>query len=243
MGAADMGLIACPVVGKKKSADICAAFIAGAPKHAEGYVFYGVNESNYDAWQKIKARGAPWFAIDNSYFDSVRGQQFRVTRGALQVDAMAHATDGKRFDALGLKVKPIQINEKGHFVVIEQSPGFMRMLTSEPNWFAANAAWAKISGRDVIERRWDNDKLALQKTLVQDLQGAWTLLTYSSAAAVTALIEGIPCLVSHDSAVARVRLSTDNSVDDRRHAFGVMADHQWTINEMKEGLAWAKVGS
>lgn len=238
-----MGLIACPVAGKKKSADICAAFIAGAPKHAEGYVFYGVNESNYDTWRKVKARGAPWFAIDNSYFDSVRGQQFRVACGALQVDVMADATDGKRFDALGLKIKPMQCHPTGHFVVVEQSPGFMQLLTTEPDWFATNLAWAKNSGRHVVVRRWSPDKLALQKTLLHDLQGAWSLVTYSSAAAVTALLEGIPCIVSHDSAVARVRLSTDNSVDDRRHAFGVLADHQFTLNEMKEGLAWAKVGS
>ena len=236
-----MGLIACPVVGKKKSADICAAFIAGAPKHAEGYVFYGVDESNMAQWRHARESGKPWFYVDNSYFDSVRGQQFRVACGALQIDAMAHATDGKRFDALGLKIKPMQCNPVGHWVVIEQSPGFMRMLTDEPNWFAATAAWADKTDRNVIVRRWDNDKLALQKTLVQDLQGAWGLLTYSSAAAVTALLEGIPCIVSLDSAVAHVRVSTDNSVDDRRHAFGVLADHQWTLNEMKEGLAWAKL--
>jgi phosphohistidine swiveling domain-containing protein len=236
-----MGLIACPVKGKQKSVDICAAFIAGAPKHAEGYVFYGVNETNLRDFDTARRSGKPWYYVDNSYFDSVRGRQFRVTRDALQVDAMAHATDGKRFDALDLKVKPMQSNPKGHWVVIEQSPGFMRLLTFEPDWYATNVARVKNSGRDVIERRWDNDKLALQKTLVQDLQGAWGLLTYSSAAAVTALLEGIPCIVSHDSAVAHVRLSTDNSVDDRRHAFGVLADHQWTLNEMKEGLAWAKL--
>lgn len=238
-----MGLIACPVVGKKKSADICAAFIAGAPKTAQGRVFYGVDKSNVMEWGTACKTFTPWYYIDNSYFDSVRGQQFRVTRGALQVDAMAHASDGKRFDALGLKIKPIQINPEGHWVVIEQSPGFMRMLTARPDWFADTLQWARDTTRPVVERRWDNDKLALQKTLVQDLQGAWTLLTYSSAAAVTALLEGIPCIVSHDSAVAHVSVSSDNSVDDRRHAFNVLADHQFTLNEMKEGLAWAKVGS
>lgn len=237
-----MTLIACPVKGKQKSVDLCNAFIAGAPKHAVGRVFYGVNETNAQEWRHAQKASAPWYYIDNSYFDSVRGVQFRVTRNALQVDAMAHWSDGKRFDALGLKIKPIQNNPNGHFVVIEQSPSFMRTMTDEPDWFAANVAWAKSSGRDVIDRRWDNDKLALQKTLVQDLQGAHRLLTHSSAAAITALLEGVPAIVSSASAVARVRLSTDNSVDDRRRAFNVLADHQFTINEMKEGMAWAKVG-
>lgn len=237
-----MALIACPVAGKKKSTDICAAFIAGAPKTAFGYVFYGVDASNLKNFNIARNSGEPWYYIDNSYFDSVRGTQFRVTRNALQVDAMAHWSDGKRFDALRQVVRPMQHNPNGHFVVIEQSPSFMQMLAGDPDWFATNVAWAESSGRDVIVRRWDNDKLALQKTLVQDLQGAWKLVTHSSAAAITALLEGVPAIVSPMSAVARVRLSTDNSVDDRRRAFNVLADHQFTLNEMKEGMAWAKLG-
>lgn len=237
-----MGLIACPVAGKKKSADICTAFIAGAPKTAHGLVFYGVDPSNYAVWRKAKADGLPWYYIDNSYFDSVRGQQFRVTRNALQIDAMARATDGKRFDALGLAVKPMQrYNWEGHIVMVEQSATFL-LLAGGVNWFEDSLAWAKTQPGGVKLRRWSADKLTTQKTLTADLEGARCLIAHTSAAAVTALLTGVAVMVSDQSAVAHVRLSSDNSVDDRRRAFGVLADHQFTLNEMKEGLAWAKVG-
>lgn len=236
-----MALIACPVKGKQKSVDLCNAFIAGAPKHAEGRVFYGVNETNAQEWRHAQKASAPWFYIDNSMFDSVRGTQFRVARNALQIDAMAHWSDGKRFDALGLKIKPVQNNPKGHVVVIEQSESFMQFVGA-PEWLEDTLAWARGYGTGIRLRKWDADKLAIQRTLVQDLQGARVLLTHSSAAAITALLEGIPVVVERASAVARGRLSTDNSVDDRPRMFNVLADHQWTLNEMKEGMAWAKLG-
>jgi hypothetical protein len=236
-----MALIACPVKGKKKSADICAAFIAGAPDWAQGRVFYGVDASNAQEWRHAQKASAPWYYIDNSYFDSMRGQQYRVARSALQIDAMAHWSDGKRFDALGLAIKPLQHNPDGHTVIIEQSPSFMQFVGA-PHWLDDITVWAAMSSGGTRLRRWSADKLAIQKTLLDDLKGAHRLMTHSSAAAITALLEGIPVIVERTSAVARVRLSTDNSVDDRRQAFSVLADHQWTLNEMKEGKAWAKLG-
>lgn len=233
-----MALIACPVKGKKKSADICAAFIAGAPDWAQGRVFYGVDASNAQEWRSAQKASAPWFYLDNSFFDSVRGQQYRVARNALQINAMSHASDGKRFDALGLPISPMRNNLKGHVVIIEQSPSFMQFVGA-PNWYSNEVALWKCNKR---LRPWSADKLKLQTSLHGDLVGAWCLTTHSSAAAITALLAGIPVVVDQMSAVAGLRLSTDNSVDDRRQAFNVLADHQWTLNEMKEGMAWAKLG-
>jgi hypothetical protein len=229
-----MALIACPVAGKKKSADICAAFIAGAPKDASGAVFYGVDQSNIKEWCLAKRLDTPRFAIDNSYFDAVRGQQYRVTRDALQINAMSHTTDGKRFDSLGLTINPVRNNLKGHVVIIEQSPSFMQFVGA-PNWYANEVALWKCNKR---LRPWSADKLKLQTSLHGDLAGAWCLTTHSSAAAITALLAGIPVVVDKMSAVAGLRLSTDNSVDDRRHAFGVLADNQFTLEEFRNGKAW-----
>jgi hypothetical protein len=237
-----MGLIACPVAGKKKSADICAAFVAGAPKEAEGVVFYGVDPSNFNVWKKVQREQIPFYYVDNSYFDVVRGTQFRVTRNRLQIDAMQHTSDGKRFEALGVDIKPMQSNSKGHWVVIEQSLSFMQFVDA-PDWFHRTLLWTEGTGRPVRVRKWDRDKARAQATLQEDLRGAWGLVTHSSAAAVTALLEGIPATVWYGHALAHVRGHADNSRDRRRAAFNVLADHQFTLDEMKEGKAWAKVGS
>lgn len=236
-----MALTACPVVGKTKSSELCNAFVTGAPKTAVGCVFYGVNDTNHAQWKKAQRLGVPCWYIDNAYFDSTRHQQFRVTRDAFQIQARSHWSDGKRFDALGMEIKPVQRNVDGHWVLIEQSPSFMKTVGA-PDWFHKTLLWAEGTGRKVKVRRWSREKMKLQATLPQDLEGAWGLITHTSAAAVTAALEGIPCIVEKEHALAGVLMSNDNS-DARRLAFGVLADYQFSMLELKDGTAWAKVGS
>ncbi len=237
-----MALTACPVVGKTKSIELCNAFVTGAPKTAVGCVFYGVNDTNHAQWKKAQRLGVPCWYIDNAYFDSTRHQQFRVTKNAFQIQARNLWSDGKRFDALGLVIKPVQRNVDGHWVLIEQSPSFMKTMGAS-DWFHRTLLWAEVTGRKVKVRRWSAKKMELQATLPEDLKGAWGLLAHTSAAAVTAALEGIPCIVEKEHALAGVRVTDDNSTDGRRAAFNVLADYQFTLQELKDGTAWTKVGS
>lgn len=225
-----MALIAHPVVGKTKSKMICEAFIQGAAKGAEGHVFYGVNETNVKEWKEIKSRGEDWFYIDNSYFDSVRGQQFRVTKNRVQIDPVLLESDGKRFNDLGLQLQWPQDNPDGHDVFVYQSESFMDCVSGNPLWLDK---YPRTTLTHV--RHWDRNKLKLQKTLEQDLRGARKLVTHSSAAAVTALIEGIPIVVSEMSAVHSLSGAWPA---DRLRTLSVLADNQYTLNEMKDGTAW-----
>lgn len=222
-------LIAHPVAGKAKSRMICEAFIAGAPKGAHGHVFYGVNETNVSAWTKVKDWGEDWWYIDNSYFDVVRGRQFRVTKNRVQVDPQNRVSDGVRFAALGITLKPWKHNHDGHVVVIEQSPSFMRTVAMAPNWF--HHTLLDLERERVVVRGWRSDKPQQQVTLLDDLSGAALLITHSSAAAVTAATEGVPIEVDRMSAMygwPSVRL----------HTLRILADNQFTLDEMKEGVAW-----
>ena len=226
-----MGLIACPVKGKQKSADICAAFVAGAPRSTFGFVFYGVDDSNLRDWRIARNSGEPWWYIDNSYFDKVRGKQFRVTRDALQLrNARYVISTGDRFDRLELRVQPWQHNPAGHWLVCPQSDSFMHTIAQAPDWFKQ----VTPAEGEVRVRPWLRDKLKRQATLVEDLQGARCLITHTSAAAVGALLEGIPAFVSEQSAVSGVKFGSD-----RYPVFHALADAQFTLNEMKQGLAWA----
>lgn len=231
-------LTAHPVALKEKSRNLCNAFLAGAPKDAYGHVFFGVNETNWDAWRRVLLRKEPYWYIDNSYFDSVRGQQFRITRNAIQVcDALARSSNGKRFEALGLEIKPWQPKEDGWWLVIEQSPNFMQRVANDKRWLEKFAAGLDASRR-VKVRRWKSDKPALQSTLPEDLKGAWALITHSSAAAVTAVLAGVPARVSRMSALTNMVCSVNSPLDQRRHYMNVLADNQFTTQEMEDGTAW-----
>ena len=40
------------------------------------------------------------------------------------------------------------------------------------------------------------------------------------------------------SALADMRMSTDPEHDQRRDFLNVLADNQWTLDEIKQGVAW-----
>jgi hypothetical protein len=236
-----MGLTAHPVAGKQKSADICWAFLDGCPdKRAVGAVFYGVNHTNLDAWRKVQAAGLPFYYIDNSFFDAVRGQQFRIAKNAVQMRVGDQQTDGKRFAALGLVPREWQdVGPGAHWVVCPQSEAFMRdIIGVKHDWL--RYYYALGTARPLRIRAWDRDKTRASGTLQDDLEGAWGLVTHSSAAAVEALLHGVCPIVSKHSAVHglayRAALSAEG--DDRLRAFGVLADNQWTLDEIREGKAW-----
>lgn len=239
-------LVACPVPEKRKAVALCEAFIRGAPRNAEGYVFYGVKDSNYHQWRKVLASGKPYYFIDGSYFDSVRGGmdlaaeniQFRITKNRLQVEAVRFTSTGERFAALGLEIKPWRRNPDGHWLVIEQSPLFMNLMAEDPSWFSRMSRELKDRGRPVVVRRWSAQKPEISRSLQADLVGAWQVVTHTSAAAVTAVLEGVPCIVNPMSALNRMTCSTDPTRDERLRFMQVLADNQWTMAEINDGTAW-----
>lgn len=224
-------LTAVPLPGKGKSSMLCAAFIDGAPKSAKGFVFYGTLGKPLEVYRRAMLESVPCWLIDNSYFDAVRGQQFRVTLNGLQVlGARNRKSDGKRFDALGLEIKRPQRAANGHTVVCHQSEAFMRDIACDPFWVQRHLDFMRPLR--TVQRPWARDKAAQQVTLVDDLQGASALLTHSSAAAVTALLEGVPTCASTMSAAHGCTLN------DRQHFMNVLADNQFDLKELKDGTAW-----
>lgn len=239
-GAAELN--AYPVHGKAKSHDICAAFIQGAPKDAKGEVFYGVDSSNLQHWQRCRASGEPYYYCDNAYFDKTRGTHFRITQGAIQHSGQGQS-DGKRFKSLALQIKPWR-SDGDHIVVCPQSDSFMRDLADwNGNWLDdVVRTLALVSNRRFKVRNWHRDKSVLMATLNEDLRNAWILVTHSSAAAVNALLEGIPVACNEGAAksmgVQALDIEDPVYPEDRERFFMVLADNQWTLDEIKRGVAW-----
>ncbi len=195
-------IYAYPVKGKAKARDICEAFVEGCgegvmvmnAQHADDgpSFFYGVDESNLAIWQAVRNRDLtkyPYYYCDNAYFDSTRQEYFRVTKNGLQHDGNG-ISDGARFRSLGVEIKPWQYNENGHIVVCPQSDPFMRNVVRHPgDWLKEimPVIEACYLEKEIRVRGWNRDKTALAKTLPQDLEGAYALVTWSSAAAMASL--------------------------------------------------------
>lgn len=243
-----------PVKNKAKSLDICRAFAHGcggivytnASKLEQGPAFfYGVDESNLHLWEEIRLNVTrDYYYCDNSYFDTSRQQYFRVTKNALQHSGKG-TSDGVRFKKLEIKIKSWQAYGV-HIVICPQSEHFMQTLAQYPGYWQHDiqARLAHLTRRNLRLRLWSSDKGRMAGTLEQDLEGAHALVTYSSAAAVTAVLNGVPAFCSSSCAAAPMGLTDLKDIEKpvypegRENWAGVLADNQWTLEEMRSGKTW-----
>jgi len=246
-------ITAYPVVGKRKSYDICESFVRGsggaiataATELRPGAAFfYGVDQSNLHLWKQVKAERRDYYYCDNSYFDATRQTYFRVTHNRLQHPGVGKSS-GIRFNLLGMPICPWQSNPEGHVLICPQSDSFMRDVVGfVGDWCTeTTGALRSLTDREIRVRSWQRDKGALAATLQKDLHGASVLMTWSSAAAVTAVLQGISVVTSADSAAAPLsshlfKLDNPKQSTDRSNWAGLLADNQWTVDEIANGTAW-----
>jgi len=241
-----------PIPAKAKSDLICRAFAAGAHPDAKGAVFFGV-EGQMEAFRKAKLSGEPWYFCDNSYFDKHRGLYFRVTKNALQADPRDKASDGKRFAKLGIPVRERMV-PGSLTIVVPQSDQFMKSTGYVGDWAAVTARRLEGMGCPYVHvHPWQRDKIARGEAFAALLSRARLVVTYSSAAAITALLEGVPAISVSDTAAAHwiggefhqgnVLDPQIASIAERRQFAEVLADHQFTLEEFRSGKAWAALNS
>jgi hypothetical protein len=95
-------------------------------------------------------------------------------------------------------------------------------------------------------RAWSGNKREWFRTLGDDLKDCHCLVSYSSSSSITALLAGVPAISTGDDAAARpvtgrladVENPPRPTAEERRAWAGVVADNQWTLDEMRSGLAW-----
>lgn len=243
---AEVALTLYPVPGKAKSKLICNAFAAGAPRHATGAVFFGT-EGVMQAFQRAK-QGTFWY-IDNAYTDPQRGLYFRATKNALQVDPRGKTSTGERFAKLGITVKDWRHKPDGKILVIPQSDDFMKStLGRKGDWLRETVeklnAWGY--GPRIRVRPWQRDKATAYVELHRDLDDAALVVTWSSASAITALYEGIPAISESGAAHALTGPLTQEQVarppmpdiTERTRFLEILADVQFTLEEMRNGVTW-----
>lgn len=191
-------------------------------------VFYGVRPGWQHLWNQAKAEGRDWYYVDNSVFDCAREQQFRIARNRIQHTGRGES-DGKRLAALGVKVKPMR-EDGEHVVLAAQSQEFMQVVAGDPGWLDRMTTGLRaIHGDRVIVRTKHT-----ARPLATDLKNAGLLVTWSSAAAVTALLEGIRVLCAPECCATYAGA-------DRAKWAAVLADNQFDLSEIASGKAWKAI--
>lgn len=247
-----MSVVAYPQPGKAKSRAALEAFAAGCAGRINDQglalepgaaAFFGVVGIEH-LFRLACAESRVWFYGDNAYFDCARGKFYRFTRNCLQPHHVG-AGDFQRAAALGLVVKPWQRGGE-HIVIVEQSPHFLQLSGAHPMWLARVVAeLGRYTDRPLRIRRWSRDKAKAAEGLRQDLIGAHALVTHSSAAANEALLAGVPAFVGTKQCVAASLgagklsdIENPRKPDGREEWMAWLANSQWTLDELREGVAW-----
>lgn len=252
-----MSVICYPQPGKAKSRAILEAFAQGsggrlaevAPvmEHTDAVAFFGVVGIEH-LLRMAHHEERTWYYGDNAYFDAHRGRYFRFTKNALQPSKVGKP-DYDRARAMGIEVKPWRKGGE-HIVLVEQSEHFLKLTGAHPLWLARLVAeLARYTRRPLRIRRWNRDKVKAAEGLRKDLIGAHALITYSSAAANEALLAGVPVFVERDCAASSLASGGLKNIEDPRRPHGReawaawLAAQQWTLDEIRSGLAWRALNS
>lgn len=240
-----------PTPGKAKAVHLCDLFARGVraaggaavlsngvpDRLGEGAaVFYGVTPQTAHLWEQAKAEGRDWYYIDNSYFDATRGTHYRITKNALQKRGV-EPSDGRRRADLRIATRPTRpLADGDHIVVCLQSPLFMRTVAgiTQDRWFEQLRERLKACAAMPIRLRgWNGNKKQQMATLQNDLKRAAVLATWSSAAAIEARIAGVPTVICSEQCAAHgiTPMIRDSWID-------TLADNQWTLAEIRDGVAW-----
>lgn len=220
--------------------------------------FYGVTIDGERVWKAATASGLDWYYVDHGYFG--RGEHYRITKNAEQIDARTTAPDWDRLARHGLFFERWRRSGR-HILVCAQSDWWHwrhDRMTADV-WAAKVAAEiAQHSGRPVRIRYKPKsakgthpaDVAKTQASIDADLEDCHALVTHTSNAAIDALQRGVPVFVDRTSAAASMGRTLDDlhqienprRPDDRVEWAAVLAANQWTVDEIRGGLAWKAVG-
>lgn len=188
--------------------------------------------------RQAQAEGRDFYYGDHAYFG--RNQYYRVAKNTYQHDGSGNYPPD-RFHRFGRWVYPWR-SGGSHIVVCPNSDVYFGLHGLDgPTWVRDTVATLRQHTDREIRVRWKKTALPIQADLVD----AHAVVVFSSAAAVDALIVGVPVFTLADFACSvRMGLSDLTKIespiypDDREAFLWALAYHQWSLSEMIQGMAW-----
>ena len=181
-----------------------------------------------------------WYYGDHGYFG--RGRFYRCTVNALQHDGLQGNDDPKRFRSFRVPVRDWR-KSGGHILLCPNSPSFLERH-GHANWVEATTRELRSHSDRNIRVRWKDSRTPL----VADLRDCWSVVTFTSNAAVEAVLAGIPVFATVHCAASAMGLSDLSKIEtpampaDREAWAARLANNQWALAEMARGDLWRAIG-
>jgi hypothetical protein len=192
--------------------------------------------SNLNTLTAAQERGDDFFFVDHAYFG--RGYFYRITKNAL-----FHSGRGKsdlsRLKFFHRELKPWVYG--ANIIICPQSEGFFRRQgIAQADWIfnVINQLKKVTSRRIIIHHKRD------PRPLSDLLANAHAVIVHSSNSAVEALMAGVPVFATAPCPAAALaekdlsRIEKPFYPKNRMEFAGVLADNQWSLEEIRNGTAW-----
>lgn len=230
-------MIACYGCGGSYGNQIMRAFAQGCggefiekayPNYKGGTtVVWGLHRGAPGLIEKAKEDGGDWYYVDHGYF--ARGHMkgyYRVTKNGHQ-QAWIRDSNPDRWDKLGVKLHSRRTGAK----VVIVPPSAIVQAVFGPFFEPPEGFTSRKDGKPFFEKFPD----------------AQVVYTYNSIAAVEAIASGVPCVVTGQSGATPVASPSIDELtfpapDQQRRWACSLAYGQFTMEEMRSGLAWRVVG-
>ena len=199
-------------------------------------------------WQDVviqaQAEGRDWYYGDHGYFG--RGRYFRITKNAYQHSGIGDP-DYRRLAQFHLSIKRWRYSGS-HVLVCPPDEVFAGLMGFKAKrWLRDTLSCLKKHTDRPIRVRSREFGDAGDRPLAVDLRDCFALVTYTSNAAVEAVLAGVPVICTGPCAAQTMGLSDPRKIESvvrppgRVRWIAVLAANQWTLNEIHAGVAWASL--
>lgn len=209
------------------------------PGKIDAVVHFHYHGAAKEAIETCRALRIPHYWIEGGYV--ARDCYFRITKNRNQAQWKPGAGSAHRFAAVFESVKIEKWKPAGRKIVFCPAAQDMADFDQNVQAWESDARDYLLSVRrmgDVVERTRES-----KTPLPHDLRDAECLISYNSNAAVEALLQGVPVIVSQESVC--YEFSRWNLLNlwrgDRQPLWDLIAGNQFTLEEMADGTAWEMV--
>jgi hypothetical protein len=193
-----------------------------------------------DGLRQTIADGFDYYYGDHAYFG--RHRFFRVTKNALFHDG-AGRSDMKRI-VRHFYSRPKSWNKGRKIILCPQSEAFfLRLGMTQQNWIDDVKEELRLYTDRPIAVHHKRDT----RPLLSLLRDTHCVISHSSNSAVEAIMNGVPAINTAPSAAVlmcrRKLCDVENLLypENRLEWAGVLADNQWTLEEISNGDCWRKL--
>jgi hypothetical protein len=185
-----------------------------------------------------------WYYGDHAFFG--RGRFYRCAKGQLQFRGDDGDDDPARFRQFGVPVRDWR-SGGSHILLCPNSEAFLSLQGfASGQWVSETIAAIRRHSDRPIRVRWKSE--AVKRPLEEDLRNCWAVVTLVSNAAVMAILAGVPAFCTADCAGLTMGSGDLAAIEQpampegRERWAARLANHQWTLDEMRRGALWNAIG-